>query len=159
MDSSTSAKPKPRGILKNPLNPEGSSERPHKLKWDEDNLLLTEAQKDSTMKIDEPKTPYVRYDHENDIVLSDLDSIPDMSLSGSATIPPLDIESPSRGAHVVEENDWSEDEEEELDEEAKEKHERFLKMRAQHYHMGDALKHPVDVDDDESPDMEMDEDH
>ncbi|KAK9763541.1 hypothetical protein K7432_009686 [Basidiobolus ranarum] len=156
MNPNSSEKPKPRGILKNPLN--STSERPTKLKWDEDNLLLTEAQKDSTMKIDEPKTPYVRYDHENDLVLTDLDSIPDMSLNGPISIPSQDIDSPPSGAHAIEENDWSEEEEEEEeDEETKEKHERFLKMRAQHYHMGDALKHPVELED-ERPAMEMDED-
>lgn len=32
-------------------------------------MIITEAQKDSTMKIDEPKTPYVHYDHELDRVL------------------------------------------------------------------------------------------
>jgi hypothetical protein len=31
--------------------------------------MITEAQKDSTMKIDEPKTPFVYYDHENDRVM------------------------------------------------------------------------------------------
>lgn len=35
-------------------------------------MTITEAQKDSTMKIDEPKTPYVHYDHELDRVI-DLD--------------------------------------------------------------------------------------
>lgn len=43
-----------------------------RLKWDEENLIITEAQKDSTMKIDEPKTPYVHYNHELDRVM-DLD--------------------------------------------------------------------------------------
>ena len=38
------------------------------LQWDEENLALTEAQKDSQMKITEPKTPYVRYDAETDTV-------------------------------------------------------------------------------------------
>lgn len=42
----------------------------HSLRWDEANLELTESQKDSTMKVDEPKTPYVRYDAENDQVLN-----------------------------------------------------------------------------------------
>ena len=38
-----------------------------RLKWDEANLYLTEQEKSSTMKIDEPKTPYaMRYDPEED---------------------------------------------------------------------------------------------
>ncbi|MCJ1352442.1 MAG: hypothetical protein MMC33_002426 [Icmadophila ericetorum] len=38
-----------------------------RLKWDEVNLYLTEQEKSSTMKIDEPKTPYAkRYDPEED---------------------------------------------------------------------------------------------
>jgi protein phosphatase inhibitor 2 len=36
------------------------------LQWDEENLALTEIQKDSLMKISEPKTPYVRYNAETD---------------------------------------------------------------------------------------------
>lgn len=39
-----------------------------RLTWDEDNLALTEIQKDSLMKITEPKTPYVRYNAETDEV-------------------------------------------------------------------------------------------
>jgi len=38
------------------------------LQWDEENLALTEIQKDSLMKITEPKTPFVRYNAELDIV-------------------------------------------------------------------------------------------
>jgi protein phosphatase inhibitor 2 len=38
-----------------------------RLKWDEANLYLTEQEKSSTMKIDEPKTPYARrYNPEDD---------------------------------------------------------------------------------------------
>lgn len=38
-----------------------------RLKWDEANLYLTEQEKSSTMKIDEPKTPYAkRYDPSED---------------------------------------------------------------------------------------------
>jgi protein phosphatase inhibitor 2 len=40
----------------------------YSLQWDEENLALTEAQKDSQMKITEPKTPYVRYDAETDTI-------------------------------------------------------------------------------------------
>jgi protein phosphatase inhibitor 2 len=32
-----------------------------RLKWDEANLYLTEQEKNSTMKIDEPKTPYAKH--------------------------------------------------------------------------------------------------
>lgn len=42
----------------------------YRLKWDEANLEYNEGQKDSTMKIDEPKTPYIRYDPEKDEVLN-----------------------------------------------------------------------------------------
>lgn len=38
-----------------------------RLQWDEANLYLTEQEKSSTMKIDEPKTPYAqRYDPDDD---------------------------------------------------------------------------------------------
>lgn len=39
------------------------------LQWDEENLSLTEIQKDSLMKITEPKTPYVRYNAETDEII------------------------------------------------------------------------------------------
>jgi hypothetical protein len=38
------------------------------LQWDEENIALTEIQKDSLMKITEPKTPYVRYNALTDEV-------------------------------------------------------------------------------------------
>jgi len=38
------------------------------LQWDEENIALTEIQKDSLMKITEPKTPYVRYNAETDTI-------------------------------------------------------------------------------------------
>ena len=48
--------------------PSGSpSEENPRLKWDEANLYLTEQEKSSTMKINEPKTPYAkRYDPTED---------------------------------------------------------------------------------------------
>lgn len=49
------------------------------IQWDEANIALTEIQKDSLMKITEPKTPYVRYNAETDEVEGD---IPNLSLSG-----------------------------------------------------------------------------
>lgn len=38
------------------------------LQWDEENIALTEIEKDSLMKITEPKTPYVRYNAETDTI-------------------------------------------------------------------------------------------
>ncbi|PAV21245.1 phosphatase regulatory subunit glc9 [Pyrrhoderma noxium] len=71
---------KPKGILKNapvanagPGTP-GSGQH---LQWDEQNIALTEIQKDSLMKITEPKTPYVRYNAETDEIEGD---IPDLDL-------------------------------------------------------------------------------
>ncbi|KAI9777259.1 MAG: hypothetical protein M1839_008989 [Geoglossum umbratile] len=47
-----------------------------RLKWDEANLYLTEQEKSSTMKINEPKTPYARrYDPtEDDVEMHQLDA-------------------------------------------------------------------------------------
>ncbi|KAI0797015.1 hypothetical protein C8Q75DRAFT_802672 [Abortiporus biennis] len=69
---------KPKGILKNapPTSPGGTGQH---LQWDEENLALTEAQKDSQMKITEPKTPYVRYNAETDTFEGD---IPALDLNG-----------------------------------------------------------------------------
>ncbi|KAJ3572258.1 hypothetical protein NP233_g3206 [Leucocoprinus birnbaumii] len=68
---------KPKGILKNAPQ-SGSVPNPNAhLQWDEENLALTEIQKDSLMKITEPKTPFVRYNAETDTVEGD---IPDLSL-------------------------------------------------------------------------------
>lgn len=72
---------RPRGILKNAHHPASSSSSSGAagaasthpgLAWDEANLSLNDLQKDSTMKITEPKTPYVRYNPETDEVM-DLD--------------------------------------------------------------------------------------
>ncbi|KAL7410293.1 hypothetical protein BDY24DRAFT_400038 [Mrakia frigida] len=64
------------------------------INWDEANIAETEAQKDSTMKILEPKTPYVRYDAENDLVLSDVPGFDLAHVNGSGpsipTLPGLD---------------------------------------------------------------------
>lgn len=74
---------KPKGILKNapPLPHTISSQH---LQWDEENLAATEIGKDSLMKIDEPKTPYVRYNAETDTV------------EGMTEIPPFSLEPISR---------------------------------------------------------------
>ncbi|KAH7909745.1 hypothetical protein BJ138DRAFT_1114726 [Hygrophoropsis aurantiaca] len=75
----SASNPKPKGILKNAVPPQNNVQHQHSLQWDEDNLALTEIQKDSLMKITEPKTPYVRYNAETDQVEGD---IPSLDLGG-----------------------------------------------------------------------------
>lgn len=75
----------PKGILKNKMGPQ-ESRSPH-LTWDEPNLALNDLNRDSTMKITEPKTPFVRYDPETDQVL-DLESIPDFDLGRASSLAP-----------------------------------------------------------------------
>lgn len=78
-----------------------------RLKWDEANLYSTELERDAKMKIDEPKTPYVKqYDPAEDeeeiealdtdnIVVDELDKAKGRKASGAGTskeaIPDLDI--------------------------------------------------------------------
>ncbi|TCD70008.1 hypothetical protein EIP91_005258 [Steccherinum ochraceum] len=83
---------KPKGILKNA--PQANSVPQH-LQWDEENIALTEAQKDSQMKITEPKTPYVRYDAETDTFEGD---IPALDLNGRIASPTLSAVSAGRAA-------------------------------------------------------------
>ncbi|KAG5648758.1 hypothetical protein DXG03_000106 [Asterophora parasitica] len=84
----SASQPKPKGILKNAPQTPGTPS--HSLQWDEENLALTEIQKDSLMKITEPKTPYVRYNAETDEVEGE---IPKFDLDGQY-IPP------SRGSEI-----------------------------------------------------------
>ncbi|CAH1767537.1 8732_t:CDS:2 [Entrophospora sp. SA101] len=157
---------KPKGILKKPsINFQPKQPR---LTWDEDNIQLTEGQKDSTMKITEPKTPYIHYNQETDEIMTDLEKIPGLALvtnslgstslggGGSNSISPVGTPlstSPS-SAHFPDsvKDEW--DSETEEDEEAREKRRKFAQLRAKHYNMKEALKlgHKLveeDVDDDE----------
>lgn len=84
----SASQPKPKGILKNAVPQSAGQQQQFRgplslllsvlsdvlvcarssLQWDEANIALTEIQKDSLMKITEPKTPYVRYNAETDEV-------------------------------------------------------------------------------------------
>ncbi|KAG9297226.1 hypothetical protein G9A89_003522 [Geosiphon pyriformis] len=113
-----------------------------KLKWDEDNLQLTESQKDSTMKISEPKTPYIHYNSETDEIMTDIDTIPGLALESSAISPIGSISSTSTsGPHFTNSNkdDW-ESEHSDEDEETREKRQKFAKLRANHYNMKEAIQ-------------------
>ncbi|KAI9850876.1 MAG: hypothetical protein M1830_006947 [Pleopsidium flavum] len=61
--ASVSRRQSTNGVLTNTAEDDNNP----RLKWDEANLYLTEQEKSSTMKIDEPKTPYAkRYDPDED---------------------------------------------------------------------------------------------
>lgn len=87
-----------------------------RLKWDEANLYLTEQEKSSTMKIDEPKTPYAkRYEPEEDeeemrtldaqeLMVDELDKAREgrsAQRTKDAEIPGLDIGEPEEDVSVL----------------------------------------------------------
>ncbi|KAI8097079.1 uncharacterized protein BX664DRAFT_292391 [Halteromyces radiatus] len=160
-----------KGILKHHQQGNSSSTNEPHLKWDEDNLMLTEQQKDSTMKVDEPKTPYIRYDAQTDQVMN----LPD-NLGYRAKLGPEDIDefaldgghesdrsSVSSGRKVrqvsISDDEWADSGDEEEDEQAKKRHEEFAKKRAMHYNMGNVLHHPIRNDEDDEDDDEEDEEN
>ncbi|KAI9313830.1 hypothetical protein BX666DRAFT_1973994 [Dichotomocladium elegans] len=157
-----------KGILKKPSQSvqEASETR---LKWDEANLEMNEEQKDATMKIDEPKTPYIRYDPETDQVLNmgDVqlrnahDEPEDFTLDTGNESDRSSTSSSKKGRRVyLSDDDWdSEGEsngEERDEEEAKKHHEEFAKKRAQHYNMGNVLRQRLDQFEDEEDEDDND---
>ncbi|KAJ3105251.1 hypothetical protein HDU97_008274 [Phlyctochytrium planicorne] len=124
-----------------------------RLRWDEDNLMMTEAQKSSTMKITEPKTPFIHYNHETDEILGNTGSVPPlelstaissakglMSLNSEDSLISSDSERRSTASSVKSTSDWESDEDETLTEEEKAKRAKFAKLRSQHYNMKAALQ-------------------
>ncbi|KAK3832781.1 MAG: hypothetical protein J3R72DRAFT_527316 [Linnemannia gamsii] len=161
-----------KGILKRAAATHADENAP-RLKWDEENLIITEAQKDSTMKIDEPKTPFVHYDHELDRVL-DADEVfrlngPRKKQAALAHTPP--VPSYFKGLQDEDEDDDEDDDEREPNDEPEEwqssdeedeqhsenttvDHDKFARLRAQHYNMREAVKlgSALDQDDDDEDD-------
>ena len=85
-----------------------------RLRWDEANLYLTEQEKSSTMKIDEPKTPYAkRYEPEDDedemrmleaqnLKVDELDKVREgRRATKEAEIPGLDIGEPEEDVSLT----------------------------------------------------------
>ncbi|KAI9209878.1 uncharacterized protein BJ171DRAFT_10104 [Polychytrium aggregatum] len=152
----------PKGILKR-----NASSRPttshSKLTWDEDNIMLTEAQRGNTMKITEPKTPFIHYDHERDLILGNTGDIPPIELTnaiqmakesgGYSSRSSITSSSSSSSERRMSRGEWdssSEDEEHlHMTAEERERHQRFVRLRAQHYNMKAALTHHQDEDDEE----------
>jgi len=136
-----------------------------RLKWDEANLYLTEQERGNKMKIDEPKTPYVKqYDPAEDaeeIAALDAEGLDvdelDMAKSRrggrgtkSDSIPSLDIGEPEEPVErtvsdgekrvIVEDgygetNGHGEEFDENMTDEEKRKHREFEARRKRHYEM------------------------
>lgn len=154
-----------------------------RLKWDEANLYLTEQEKNSTMKIDEPKTPYAKhYDPTEDedeirmldadeLVVDELDKRQAGSPSRSARtkeeeIPGLSLGDPEEAIPELDEHTLKKEkavhvtgeEHVGLSKEEQEKHKRFEEMRKRHYEMrniASMLGHPEDLDEDDDGDADM----
>ena len=140
-----------------------ADENSPRLKWDEANLYLTEQERDSTMKITEPKTPYARqYDHTEDedeiamlnaeyLKLDELDKHKTTRPRKIDDIPEFDLGEPKVEAHpshtpegekrVIVEPDLEGDDGRHGEEfphmtpEEREKHRKFEEMRKKHYEM------------------------
>ncbi|KAF4313800.1 Protein phosphatase inhibitor 2 (IPP-2) [Botryosphaeria dothidea] len=137
-----------------------ADENSPRLKWDEANLYLTEQQRDSTMKITEPKTPYAGHydpgeDEEeiaaldaNQIVVDELDKTQANKKKSSKEddIPGLDLGEPeveNAGAHhsdsekrvIVDPDSVDETKREEEPPQEQEKHRQFEELRKKHYEM------------------------
>jgi protein phosphatase inhibitor 2 len=131
------------------------------LKWDEANLYLNEQNRDSTMKIDEPKTPYAKqYDPAEDeeevemlnaeeLKVDELDKpkrkpkmddIPDFDL-GQPELQQREAHTPESEKRVMVEEGMEADEgyHGELlpnaTQEEREKHRKFEELRKKHYEM------------------------
>lgn len=76
----SSSNARPVGSRRQSSHVPGDEENSPRLKWDEANLYLTEQEKSSTMKIDEPKTPYAKKydpseDEETEVRTLDMDDL------------------------------------------------------------------------------------
>ncbi|KAH8805833.1 hypothetical protein F5884DRAFT_461941 [Xylogone sp. PMI_703] len=157
-----------------------------RLKWDEANLYLTEQERSSTMKIDEPKTPFVKhYDPTEDeeeirkLDKEELERIRTARSSGDEEIPGLELGEPEeevpeveydedyarrKAEKAVHVSDDGHDENAGMSAEEREKHRRFEEMRKKHYQMKEVanlLGHPDEIDalvDEDDDEDEDDED-
>lgn len=127
-----------------------------RLKWDEANLYLTEQERTATMKIDEPKTPYVKhYDPFEDPSDDEggegsEDDIPGLSLGEPEEYVPEELERRPSKVHVDDTGSVHDDDDlVGMSVEEREKHHRFEQMRKRHYEMRNVAKflgHPEELD-------------
>jgi protein phosphatase inhibitor 2 len=133
------------------------------LKWDEANLYLNEQNRDSTMKIDEPKTPYAKqYDpaeDEAEVEMLDaeqlnvdeldhkpkrkpkIDDIPEFDLGEPELRARVESQTPESEKRVMVEDDVGADDgyhgelPPNATEDEREKHRKFEELRKKHYEM------------------------
>ncbi|KAF1806765.1 hypothetical protein V8B55DRAFT_1459498 [Mucor lusitanicus] len=169
--TSEASKSPSKGILQKSHDYEQHETPEHKIKWDESKLKAAEKQQKEQvlMKVDEPNTPYIRYDPVADKV-TNWEDLPenlraaheepeDFALDGDK-VP--DTPKKSGIAFANDEPDeWQKaDEKEKRDKEeaAQRRHQEFERKRAQHYyHAGDVLHADLqqDVDDNSAADSKM----
>jgi len=140
--------PKTKGILKHGSS-SGSIDKnlPNKIRWDEDNIMMTEADRGKTMKITEPKTPFIRYNIEKDEVYGHTAAVEPVELTMALEAEKQEMPDFSLGdsdefedeKQEIQNDDWDDDEDEEETEEERKKREDFKKKRAEHYNMKEAL--------------------
>ncbi|KAF9737229.1 hypothetical protein PMIN06_000889 [Paraphaeosphaeria minitans] len=162
-DRRSSSNPRGPGSRRQSGTSVQADENSPKLKWDEVNLYLTEQQRDSTMKITEPKTPYAKqYDPAEDeeevemlnaeeLKVDELDK-PKKRKTKMEDIPDFDLGEPELEAtesrtlegerRVIVEPDapgeaghHDGDELAHLTPEEREKHIKFEQLRKKHYEM------------------------
>lgn len=145
-----------------------------RLKWDEANLYLTEQERSATMKIDEPKTPFVKHydptEDEDEIRRLDKEELEERALTSRLSnskeedIPGLELGEPEEDVPEVEyDEDHARNKAEKavhvdtdalsenvgMSSEEREKHRKFEEMRKKHYQMKEVaglLGHPDEVD-------------
>lgn len=154
------------------------------LKWDEANLYINEQNRDSTMKIDEPKTPYAKqYDpaedeeeiemlDAKDLNVDELDAkprrrhkvedIPEFDLGEPELRARRESQTPESEKRVLVEPEEDKGYHGELPpnatQEEKEKHRKFEELRKKHYEMRnvkDLLGHAEEDDDDDQASQPM----
>ncbi|ORX47620.1 hypothetical protein BCR36DRAFT_413562 [Piromyces finnis] len=119
-----------------------------RIRWDEDNIMMTEADRGKTMKITEPKTPFIRYNIEKDEVYGHTAAVEPIELTMALEAEKQEMPSFSLGGSEefedeqqenVQDDDWDDEDDEEETEEERKKREDFKKKRAEHYNMKEAL--------------------
>jgi len=149
---------------------DNNADSAQRLQWDEVNLYLTEQERSSTMKIDEPKTPYAQhYDPAEDPSDDEAQDVDPMDRAGAGVqgarssakddIPSLSLGEPEEAVpspppmartlsgsektvHVDDESigHRSEDDLAGLSPEEREKHRKFEELRKKHYEMGNVAQ-------------------